>query len=63
MEPLGGLALFLFGLDLLGDVLKAAAGARLNGLLARFTGNRISAALTGAGVTAVIQSSTSRAQR
>jgi phosphate:Na+ symporter len=57
MELLGGLALFLLGLGLMSDGLKAAAGARLEGLLARITGNNLCAALTGAGVRAVIQSS------
>jgi len=54
---LGGLALFLYGMQKMSDALKAAAGAGLQRLLARLTTNRFSAALTGALVTAVIQSS------
>lgn len=53
----GGLALFLFGMEALSDALKAAAGPRLKGLLARITRNRASAVAAGAGVTALIQSS------
>lgn len=53
----GGLALFLFGMDRMGEALKAVAGARMKQLLARLTGNRFAGALTGALVTAVIQSS------
>lgn len=54
---LGGLALFLYGMHKMSDGLKAAAGEGLKLLLARLTANRFSAALTGAAVTAVIQSS------
>ncbi len=53
----GGLALFLFGMDQLGEALKAAAGSSMKRILARLTTNRFSSAMTGAGVTAVIQSS------
>lgn len=53
----GGLALFLFGMDQMTAGLKAAAGNRMKDILARFTTNRVSAAATGAAVTAVIQSS------
>jgi len=56
-ELLGGLALFLFGLKQLTEGLKAAAGDRLKGLLARLTTNRFTAVLAGATITAVIQSS------
>jgi phosphate:Na+ symporter len=55
---LGGLALFLYGLHTLSEGLKAAAGDGMKTLLARLTTNRVSAAITGAVVTAVIQSST-----
>jgi len=53
----GGLALFLFGMDQLSGGLKAVAGDRMRNVLARLTANRFLAALTGAFVTAVIQSS------
>ena len=54
---LGGLAVFLFGLDQLTTMLKATAGARLKAVLARATTNRFSAVLAGGFTTGVIQSS------
>ena len=57
IQLLGGLALFLYGMEKMTDGLKAAAGKQMNTLLAKLTGNRILGALTGAVVTAVIQSS------
>lgn len=54
---LGGLALFLYGMEKMTDGLKAAAGKQMSTLLAKLTGNRILGAVTGAIVTAVIQSS------
>ena len=54
---LGGLALFLYGLELLSDALKAVAGGRMKYILARLTKNRFTAVFTGAFVTAVVQSS------
>ncbi|MBT3346615.1 MAG: Na/Pi cotransporter family protein [Gemmatimonadetes bacterium] len=57
MSMLGGLALFLFGMEQMSDGLKALAGDRLKDILARLTTNRYMGALTGAVVTAVIQSS------
>jgi len=57
MGLLGGLALFLYGLELLSDALKAVAGGRMKYILARLTKNRFTAVLTGAFVTAVVQSS------
>lgn len=57
VQLLGGLALFLYGMEKMTDGLKAAAGQQMHVLLARLTGNRILGALTGAIVTAVIQSS------
>ena len=57
VQLLGGLALFLYGMEKMTDGLKAAAGQQMNTLLARLTGNRFLGALTGAVVTAVIQSS------
>jgi len=57
VQLLGGLALFLYGMEKMTDGLKAAAGKQMSTLLARLTGNRILGAITGAIVTAVIQSS------
>jgi len=57
IQLLGGLALFLYGMEKMTDGLKAAAGKQMNVLLAKLTGNRILGAITGAIVTAVIQSS------
>lgn len=53
----GGLGLFLFGMGMLSDGLKAAAGNRLRSLLSKITKWRMSALLIGAGVTCLIQSS------
>ena len=58
IQLLGGLALFLYGMEKMTDGLKAAAGKQMNTLLAKLTTNRVLGALTGAIVTAVIQSST-----
>ena len=57
MGLLGGLALFLFGLDQMTVALKAVAGDRLRTVLARLTVNRVAGVATGAFVTSVIQSS------
>ncbi|MBK1716973.1 Na/Pi cotransporter family protein [Thiocystis violacea] len=57
IELLGGLALFLYGMEKMTDGLKAAAGKQMNGLLAKLTGHPVLGAITGAIVTAVIQSS------
>ncbi|MEM9236915.1 MAG: Na/Pi cotransporter family protein [Verrucomicrobiota bacterium] len=54
---LGGLALFLYGMEQMAGGLKAAAGSRVKDILARFTSNRVKGAITGALVTAIIQSS------
>ena len=54
---LSGIALFLFGMSLMGDGLKRVAGNKLEIILYRLTGNRFKGFLLGAGVTAVIQSS------
>ena len=53
----GGLALFLYGMDKMASGMKSAVGAKMKAILARFTSNRIKAAITGSVVTAVIQSS------
>ena len=54
---LSGIALFLFGMALMGDGLKQVAGNKLELILYRLTGNPLKGFLLGAGVTAVIQSS------
>ncbi len=54
---LGGLAFFLYGMSLLGDGLSRASGGKMEKILEKLTNNRIKAVLLGAGVTAVIQSS------
>ncbi|MGE3993433.1 Na/Pi cotransporter family protein [Pseudorhodoplanes sp.] len=53
-----GLALFLFGLQLLTGALKAIAGARLQTVLGGLTANRFRGLLAGAGITALLNSST-----
>jgi phosphate:Na+ symporter len=57
IQLLGGLAIFLFGLDQLTDMLKASTGTRMRDLLARVTTNRFKGVLAGGFTTAVIQSS------
>lgn len=54
---IGGLSLFLFGMNIMGEGLERRAGSRLQGLLARMTSRKMMGFLTGLGVTAVIQSS------
>lgn len=54
----GGLALFLFGLGLLTTALKTIAGARLQSVLGSLTANRFRGVLAGAGITALLNSST-----
>src|SRR5438105_4981556 len=54
---LGGTALLLYGVRLVGEGLQRAAGARLRHLLSTLAGNRFKALLVGAGVTAMLQSS------
>ncbi len=54
---IGGLALFLFGMDLMGDGLKKLAGGKLESILARLTSSRLTGLLLGFAVTAIIQSS------
>ena len=58
VQMLGGLAMFLFGIELMGDGLKNSSGAALKRVLEKVTGNVLLGVLTGALVTAVIQSST-----
>ena len=57
LSMIGGLALFLYGMHMLGDGLAKASGGRLEGILEKLTKNPVIAVLVGAGVTAVIQSS------
>ena len=57
MGLFGGLALFLFGLDQLATGLQAAAGESMKTFLAKLTKNRVLGAITGAVVTAVLNSS------
>ena len=54
---LGGVALFLFGMSLMGDGLKRVAGNKMELVLFRLTGTPLRSALLGTGVTAMIQSS------
>lgn len=54
---IGGLALFLFGMHVMGEGLSKASGGRLEQILEKLTSTPFSAVLLGAGVTAVIQSS------
>ncbi len=54
---LGGLAIFLYGMDKMSEALKTIAGSRMKDILGKLTRNRWLGALTGAFVTAVIQSS------
>ena len=54
---LGGLAMFLYGMQMMSSGLEAAAGSRMKNILERLTANRFLGVLVGAGITAVIQSS------
>ena len=58
IQLLGGLAMFLYGIEVMGDGLKNSSGAALKRVLEKVTGNVWMGVLTGALVTAVIQSST-----
>ena len=58
IQLLGGLAMFLYGIELMGDGLKNSSGEALKKVLEKVTGNVIMGVLTGTLVTAVIQSST-----
>lgn len=58
IQLLGGLAMFLYGIEVMGDGLKNSSGAALKRVLEKVTGNVVLGVLTGALVTAVIQSST-----
>ena len=54
---LGGLALFLYGMQMMSNGLEAAAGNKMKKILEKLTANRFLGVLVGAGITAVIQSS------
>ena len=54
---LGGLALFLYGMQMMSTGLEAAAGNRMKSILEKLTSNRVKGVLFGAAITAVIQSS------
>ena len=53
----GGLCLFLYGMNVMGQALERSAGSRLEMMLGKLTSGRFAGLLTGLGVTAVIQSS------
>lgn len=53
----GGLALFLYGMQMMSNGLEAAAGNKMKSILEKLTSNRIKGVLVGAAITAVIQSS------
>lgn len=57
LTMIGGLCLFLFGMNIMGDSLERRAGNSLKTLLGKLTGSKLKGFLTGLGVTAVIQSS------
>ncbi|MBR5798533.1 MAG: Na/Pi cotransporter family protein [Lachnospiraceae bacterium] len=57
LNLIGGLALFLYGMDMLGDGLKKLSGGKLEIILEKLTKNKLMALLLGAVVTAIIQSS------
>ena len=57
LTMIGGLCLFLFGMNVMGDGLERRAGNGLKALLGKLTNSKIKGFLTGLGVTAVIQSS------
>ena len=54
---IGGLSLFLFGMNIMGETLERRAGSKLSAILRKLTNNKGAGLLTGLGVTAVIQSS------
>ena len=57
LELLGGLALFLYGMQMMSQGLEAAAGNRMKQILEKLTANRFLGVAVGAGITAIIQSS------
>ena len=57
LSLIGGLCLFLFGMNVMGQALERRAGSKLETLLGKLTTNKVAGLLTGMGVTAIIQSS------
>lgn len=57
MQILGGIGMFLFGMKIMTEALREAAGSRLRRLLARFTTTPLAGVMTGTAATAVVQSS------
>ena len=57
LNMLCGLALFLYGMHVMGEGLTRASGGKLEGILEKLTKSKLKAVLLGAAVTAVIQSS------
>lgn len=57
LSLIGGLCLFLFGMNIMGQALERRAGGKLRSLLGKMTTNKAAGLVTGLGVTAVIQSS------
>ena len=57
LNMIGGLCLFLFGMNLMGQALEKRAGGKMRTLLGKMTGRKMIGFLTGLGITAVIQSS------
>lgn len=57
LDFLGGFGLFMFGMEFMGEGLQKAAGSRMKNILGALTRNRLLGILVGAGVTALIQSS------
>lgn len=57
LTMIGGLSLFLYGMSMMGEGLTKVSGGRLEAILGKLTDNPIKAVLVGAGVTAIIQSS------
>ena len=57
LNLIGGLCLFLFGMNIMGEALERRAGNNLKSLLGRMTTKKSAGLLTGIGVTAVVQSS------
>ncbi len=57
LDMIGGLCLFLFGMNLMGQALERRAGGKLHSFLSKMTTNKMAGFMTGCGVTAVIQSS------
>lgn len=57
LSLIGGLCLFLFGMNIMGESLERRAGSGLRAILSRLTSNRFAGLLTGLAVTAIMQSS------